>query len=396
MLSRIPPATAALTAAAIAGSLVMGGCSTNTTGVVTHTPALQTIGGRNTARSAVQSALLIAETTNGIALPGGPTPAGVLRRFAALVNGRRTAGALRAGTATASAASAARTASATRRAAATGTSTGPCTNGVKQSQTTDSSGEQITTTDYYYDAACATLEAEEQITVNAPSTPTNTGGSGTIAVYSTTGALRVVQVLTMTVGSTTATSTSPAIETYTLTDNASATAGGTTTASVGATCSGQPGSPAVSCSIAHFGNSGGVAFGEALATAATAGSSGSSNTATTNISFYSAPTIGIEQSGTTWEVTGATAYNTGTSTFTYASSGLTGSGTMSMTDSLYTYVETVTLSASGMTASIVENPNEAVTVPTNIATATTDRTGTGTLNYADGTNEPIAGGLIGY
>jgi hypothetical protein len=393
MLSRIPPATAALTAAAIAASLVLGGCSTGTSGVVTHTPALQTVGGRNTARSAVESALLIAETTNGIALPGGPTPTGVLRRFAALVNGRRTTGALRAA---APAASAARTSASTRRAAATGTSTGPCTSGVKQSQTTGSSGQQITTTDYYYDAACATLEAEEVITVDTPSTPTSTTGSGTITVYSTAGAVRVVQTLAMTVGATTATSSSPSIETYTLTDNASATAGGTTTGSVGATCSGQPSSPSLSCSIAHFGNSGGTLFGESLATAATAGTSTSSNTATTNLGFYSSPTIGIEQSGTTWEITGATAYNSGTSTFTYTSSGLTGSGSMSMTDSLYTYVVTATLSSSGMTVSIIENPNEAVTVPTNIATATTDQTGTGTLNYADGTSEPIAGGLIGY
>ncbi|HTD34660.1 MAG TPA: hypothetical protein VK665_13410 [Candidatus Elarobacter sp.] len=376
MLSRIPPATAALTAAAIAGSLVLGGCSTSTTGVVTHTPALQTVGGRNTARSAVQSALLIAETTNGIALPGGPTPTGVLRRFAALVNARRTAG--------------------TRRAAATGTSTGACSNGVKQSQTTGSSGQQITTTDYYYDAACATLEAEDVITVDTPSTPTNTTGSGTITVYSTAGAVRVVQTLAMTVGSTTATSSSPSNETYTLTDNASATAGGKTTASVGATCMGQPSSPTLNCSIAHFGNSAGTAFGESLATAATAASSGSGNTATTNLGFYSSPTIGISQSGTTWAITGATAYNSGTSTFTYTSSGFTGSGTMSMTDSLYTYVESVTLAASGMTASIVENPNEAVTTKTNIATATTDQTGTGTLNYADATSETIAGGLIGF
>jgi hypothetical protein len=267
---------------------------------------------------------------------------------------------------------------------------------VKQSQTTGSSGQQITTTDYYYDAACATLEAEEIITVDMPSTPTSTTGSGTITVYNTAGAVRVVQTLAMTVGATTATSSSPSIETYTLNDNASATAGGTTTSSVGATCSGQPNSPTLSCSVAHFGNSGGTLFGEALSTAATAGSSSSTNTATTNIGFYSSPTIGIAQSGDQWGISGATAYNSGTSTFTYTSSGFTGSGTMSMTDSLYTYVESVTLSASGMTASIVENPNEAVTTTTNIATATTDRTGTGTLNYADGTSETIAGGLIGF
>lgn len=378
MLSRIPPATAALTAAALASSLALGGCSTNTNGVVTHTPALQTVGGRNTARSIAQSAIIIAETTNGIALPGGPTPAGALRRFAALVRARRASGT-------------------TRGPSATGTSTGACTNGVKQSQTTDpSNGAQTTVTDYYYDAACTNLEAEESITVNKPSTPSNTDGSGTITVYGTTGNLRVVEKLGFEVTSSTATPSTPSTESYTLTDNASATAGGTTTSSVGATCTGQPGSATLNCSMAHSGSSGGTSFGEALATAATAGSSGSSNTATINMGFYTSPTIGIAQSGTTWGVTNATAYNSGTATFTYSSSGLTGNGTMTTKDSLYTYVATSTLSATGLSTSIVENPNEAVTVPTNIATATTDQTGTGTLNYADGTTEPIAGGLLGY
>jgi hypothetical protein len=377
MLSRIPFVPAALTAAALAGSLGLGGCSTNTAGVVTHTPALQTVGGRNTARSAVQSSLLIAMTTNGIALPGGPTPTGVLRRFAALVDARRSAG---------------------RRAAATGSSTGVCTNGVKQSQTTDSNNQQITTTDYYYDAACATLEAEDVITIATPATPTNTTGTGTITVYSSAGAVRVFEQLGMTVTSTTATSNTPSTETYQLTDDASPTSGATATAHVGATCVGQPNSPTLNCSIAHVGTSAGTTFGESLSTAATAAASGSTNnTATTNLAFYAGPGLGISQSGTTWGVTNATSsYNTGTTTFTYTASGFTGSGTMTMTESLYTYTMTVNLTASGLSASIIENPNSAVTTQTNIATATTDQTGTGTLSYADGTSETIAGGLIGF
>ena len=378
MLSRIPFAAAA---AALAATLALGGCSTNTAGVVTHTPALQTVGGRNTARSAVQSTLLIAETTNGIALPGGPTPAGVLRRFAALVNGRRTAGAPSAAQA--------------RRASATGTSTGACNNGVKQSQTTDSSGTQTTITDYYYDAACATLEAEVQIAVQ-PASSNETNGTGTITVYSQAGAVRVVQKLTLTVDSTAATSTKPASENFTLNDSASATAGGTATASVGATCVGEPGSAALSCTVAHTGNSSGTLFGEALSTTATAGASGASNTATTSIAFFASPTLGIAETGVTWGITGGTAYNSGTAKFTYTSSGLTGSGTLTMTDSLYTYAETATLSATGITISLVENPNEVVTTTTNIATATTDQTGTGTVSYADGTSDPIAGGLVGF
>ena len=49
-----------------------------------------------------------------------------------------------------------------------------------------------------------------------------------------------------------------------------------------------------------------------------------------------------------------------------------------------------------MATTIIENPNSAVTVVTPIATANVDAAGTGVLNYADGTTEPIAGGLIGF
>ena len=63
---------------------------------------------------------------------------------------------------------------------------------------------------------------------------------------------------------------------------------------------------------------------------------------------------------------------------------------------LYTYTETATLSATGLSITIVENPNGIVTVDTPIATATIDVGGTGVLTYADGTTESISGGLIGY
>src|ERR1700681_2558979 len=136
MLTRTPPAALAVF---LLGSLGLGGCSTGSNTTVIHTPALQTSGGRDTARSGVQAAILIADTTNGIALPGGPTPASIARRVFGMIH--RARGTL-----------------------ATGTSTGACSNGVKTSAVTNGDGSRTTTTDYYYEAACATLEAEESIT----------------------------------------------------------------------------------------------------------------------------------------------------------------------------------------------------------------------------------------
>src|ERR1700681_3633091 len=136
MLTRTPPAALAVF---LLGSLGLGGCSTSSNATITHTPALQTSGGRDTARSGVQAAILIADTTNGIALPGGPTPASIARRVFGMIHRGR-------GTLT------------------TGTSTGACSNGVKSSAVTNGDGSRTTTTDYYYEAACATLEAEESIT----------------------------------------------------------------------------------------------------------------------------------------------------------------------------------------------------------------------------------------
>ncbi|MDB5027548.1 MAG: hypothetical protein JWO66_1237 [Candidatus Eremiobacteraeota bacterium] len=376
MLNRTPHAAAVSAATALLlGSLSLAGCSTGSNATVTHTPALQTFGGRNTARSSVQSAILVADTTNGIVLPGGPTPAGLARRVLAVVHG-------------------------TRGTSATGTATGTCststTNSTKQSQVTNSDGSRTTTTDYYYDTACATLEAEEKITVATPATLGNTTGSGSIISYDkTTQAVRVSQTLALNVTSTAATSTTPAQETFSMVDTASPTVGGTPTAGVGATCTGSPPSPTLSCSVAHFGTSAGATTGEAFLTTATAGSSSGNATATVSAAFYAGTGLGIAQTSGSWSVTGGSAYNTASATYGYTT-GPTGTGTLTLKDLLYTYVETANVTATGLTSTIIENPNSAVTAVTNIATATVDAGGTGLLSYADGTSEPISGWLVGF
>lgn len=370
MLYRTPRAAATAAAALVVASLGLAGCSTGSNATVTHTPALKTPGGVDTARSAVQVAILVADTTNGIALPGGPTPAGLVRRVYGIVNGRR--------------------------ASATGTSTGACSNGVKQSQTTDAtSGARTTTTDYYYDAACATLEAEEVIVVDKPATPGDTTGSGTITSYSQSGAVRVVQKLTLQTATSTAAAT-PNQVTFTLVDSASATAGGATVAAIGATCVGTPPSATLNCSVAHYGVSAGTTFGESFATTATAGTSGGNATANVSVLFYAGTTLSLAQSGTSWGLGGANAFNNATATYGYTTTGPSGSGTLTLKDTLYTYVETANLSSTGLSITTVENPNAAVTVQTPIDTATVDVAGTGVLTYANGTTEPIAGGLIGF
>ncbi|HEY0615110.1 MAG TPA: hypothetical protein VGC96_10735 [Candidatus Elarobacter sp.] len=372
MLKRIPQTAVAACAALLVTSLGLTGCSSGSNQTVTHTPALQTTGGRATARSGVQAAILVAGTSNGLAFPGGPTPAAVARRVFTLIGNRG------------------------RRPSATGSSTGVCINGRKQSQSTAASGAQTTVTDYYYDVICTTLEEEESITINSPSTPTNTTGTGTITSYSSAGAVRVVQALTFTATFTAATSTAAASETLTMIDGASATAGGTVTSAVGATCIGTPPSSTVNCAVAHNGTVASTAFGEAIGLGAAPATTGTNTTANFSISFYVAGALAIVQSGTAWGISGASAFNTGTGTYTYSSTGSSGSGSLSMTETLYSYTETATLSSSGLSVTIIQNPNAAFNTTSPIATATVDVAGTGVINYADGTSETIAGGLVGF
>jgi hypothetical protein len=362
MLNRTP---AAALAAFLLGSIGLTGCSTSSTATITHTPALQTTGGRDTARSGTQVAILLAGTANGIALPGGPTPAGIVRQILAMRG---------------------------RHVSATGAATGACNNGVKQSSTNNADGSTTTTTDYFFEATCVTLGTEEVIILNKG----GTDGTGTITSYDRTGALHVVEKLTFTESTIAASGSSPASETITLQITASSTAGGATTAQVGATCVGPPNSLNVNCSVAHNGTSGGVGFGDAFATTGTAASGTTSPSTTLNVGFYLGPSLGIIQTGNNWGVSGNSAFNSATGTYTFTSTGNSGSGTLTMKDVLYTYTETATLSSTGLSVTIIQNPNSAFNATTPISTATVDIGGNGTLNYSDGTSETIAGGLVGY
>ncbi len=360
MQIRIP---AAIAAAFALGSVGLAGCSSNTVSTVTHTPALQTNGGRATARSAIQSAIIGTETSNGLAVPGGLTPASAIRTMRAVLHRRTTL--------------------------ATGTSTGACSNGTKRSQATNSDGTVTTTSDLYYDAACATLENEEAITIKAPVSGVS-NAAGTLITYDKTGAVTSSHVLALTA----TTEADNGAETITLTDNAAATIGGTAVDAYGATCVGQPNAVAMTCTAAHYGTTNGTTTGEALSDTTTAGTGGGQNSTEITAAFFLG-SLGIAESGTTWAISNATAYNSGSGTFLWSSTGTTGSGTLTFTDGLYTYALSGTLSSTGLAMTIVENPNSAVTTVTPIATANVDAGGNGTMTYADGTIEPIWGGFIG-
>jgi len=357
---------AAAGVAASLGSAVLAGCSSSPATTVYHTPALQTNGGRATARTMVQTAIIATTTSNGIVVPGGGlTPATAMRTVRAIVRGRR--GTL-----------------------ATGTSTGACTNGTKQSQVTNSDGTVTTTADLYYDAACTTLENEEIITVAAPANGTTTA-SGTLTTYNQSQTVTSSHVLAL---SDTAPSTTTTNETITMTDNAAASVGGATIDQFGVTCVGVPNAVSMTCSSANYGTVSGTTTGESLANTITAGSSGAQNTNAISASFFLG-SEGIALSSATWSITNTTSYDSGTGTFSFTSAGQTGAGTLSLADSLYTYAETGTLGASGMTLTIVQNPNTAFNTTTQIATATVDAGGNGSATYSDGTVEPIWGSLIG-
>ncbi|HEX3550517.1 MAG TPA: hypothetical protein VHT53_09080 [Candidatus Elarobacter sp.] len=378
---RIP----AIVAAAFAlGSLGLTGCSTNAVSTVTHTPALQTNGGRATARSTIQTAIIATEESNGLAYPGGLTPATAMRIMRDVVHGR---GAATASRGTASIVRAPATAG--RAVKATGSATGPCNNGTKQSQTTNSDGTVTTTTDLYYDATCTTLENELAMTVKPPVSGVSSA-NGTLATYDKSGALTSSHVLTLTES----TDADTGADTITLTDNAAATLGGTPIDSLGATCVGPPNSVAMTCTSAHYGTTNSTTTGEALNDVSTAGSGGAQNGTAIAATFFLG-SLGIAESGTTWAITNATGYNSGTGAFLFSSAGNTGSGSVTFTDNLYTYALSGTLSSTGLSLTIVQNPNSAFNTTSPIATATVDAGGNGSMSYADGTVEPIWGGFIG-
>jgi hypothetical protein len=334
------------------GSIVLAGCSSGSNATITHNPPLSTFGGKSTARSSVQSAILVADTSNGNALPGGPTPAGIARQVLDAMRGRQVSAA-----------------------------TGACVNGQKSSQVTEANGSKTTTTDLYYDALCATLEEEEIVNVDTFTGPTSTG-TGSIKTYDRTGTLTSSHQLAISA------TNSATAQTVDVTDTASATVGGTVIASVGASCTGAQNSPTMSCSAAMYGTAGSSTFGQAIADSATAGTGGAKNVMTFNIAFFGSGITGISLTSSGWGVLGSSAFNSATGTYSYSTTGTTGSGTLSMTDSLYTYTVTGNLTATGLAVTIVRNTDP-------IATATIDRAGNGTITYADGTTDVIWGNVVG-
>jgi hypothetical protein len=355
-----PRRVAAVTAAVslLAGPIALAGCSSGSDATITHNPPLSTFGGKSTARSAVQSAMLVADTATGIAIPGGPTPAAIARRVLAIMHGRRTSAA-----------------------------TGVCTSGTKQSSVDNSDGSRTTTTDLYYDAPCTLLEEEQVLNIVTPGNP-RTPVNGTVTTYDRTGTVTSYHKLAITASTVAATSTTPATQTVVYNDTVSVSAGTAPVAAVGATCTGAPSSPTMTCDAAAYGTAAdSTTFGQTVATSGTAGSGGAANSATVSITYYGTGITGIAQSSGNWVVTGVSGFNVASGTYSYSSSGTTGNGTLSLTDSLYTYTVTGKLTATGLTVTIVRNSDP-------IATATIDAAGNGTVTYTDGTTDTVWGDVV--
>jgi hypothetical protein len=345
-------AAAAASVSVLLGSTILAGCSSGSNATITHNPPLSTFGGRSTARSAVQSAILVADTSTGNAVPGGPTPAGIARRVLAMMRSRHVSAV-----------------------------TGPCVSGRKSGQATQPDGSTTTTTDLYYDALCATIEEEEVVNIDTLTGPA-TSGTGTLITFDQTGAVTSYHKLT--INATNGTTS----QTVTVNDAASATVGGTVIAAVGATCAGAANSPAMTCTAAMYGTTAGSTFGQAISETGTAGATpGAANSVVVGVTFYGAGITGIAQSSGSWTVLGPLGFNSGTGTYNYTTTGTTGSGTFSLADSLYTYTVTGNLTAAGLAVTIVRNTDP-------IATATVDKAGNGTISYSDGTSDAIWGNVI--
>jgi hypothetical protein len=348
----------AVSAAIMLAALGFSGCSTGNNATITHNPPLSTFGGKSTARSGVQTAIFAAQGSTGLAVPGGMTPAAIARRFLASSTGRRTS--------------------------ATGTSVGPCLNGTKTSQVTNADGSTDTTTDVYYQATCVTLESEELVHDVTPGATTDSG-TGSITTYDTSGNVTSYHVLALNLAPTSGVTGS---ETITVHDTYSTSNGGTTLGAVGASCVGSPNSPGMTCSLAQAGSASSQGFGQAIQLIGVAGTGGAKNSVTISTVYYDGNGLGIQQTAATWGVTGGASFNAGSGTYTYTTTGTSGSGNLTLTDSVYTYTETATLSATGLSVTIVRGTDP-------IATATIDLAGNGIINYADGSADVVAAGIVG-
>lgn len=352
---RVAAATAAVSI--LLGPIALAGCSSGSAATVTHNPPLSTVGGKSTARSAVQSAILVADAATGLAFPGGPTPAAIARHVLDAMQGRRTSAA-----------------------------TGACINGTKQSSVDNADGSRTDTTDLYYDALCTTLEEEQVLNIVTPGNP-RTPVNGTVTTFDHSGAVTSFHKLAITASTAAATSTTPAMQTVNYNDSVSQSSGTAPLAAVGATCTGAPSSPTMTCNAAMYGTAGTTTFGQTLATSGTAGTGSANNSVTVNVTYYGAGITGIAQSSGAWVVTGVNGFNIANGTYSYSSSGTTGNGTLSLTDSLYTYTVTGKLTATGLTVTIVRNADP-------IATATIDAAGNGTVNYSDGSTDTVWGEVV--
>jgi hypothetical protein len=353
-LRRVAGTTAAVLSCALALGACGGGGGSAPAPVTA--PSFQPAAPKSTVRATLQSALYAVANAHGVTI-SSQTLFGLARRVQAIRHGRRPLSAAPA-----------------------------CSNGqASVGPVTNPDGSQTVTTSFYYDVACTQLEALDVMTLTQ-SSPSAFAATDVLTTYDRTGGVTSYTTATLQ-GSTGAGQDRSTIVATVAKDATSAWF-----AKIGMTCTGPSTGTSIHCGLADVGTVNGSQNGAALDQATSYAISGQTTTATVNVtaSAYSAPS-GLDIAAgpvPVWTVTGAPPLDTVTGTITISSSGAgTTGGSVSLSDAHTGIAVSGTMAPAGSTFTLAQNGAQ-------LATATVDVNGTGTVRYADGTTEQITNWTI--
>jgi hypothetical protein len=266
-----------------------------------------------------------------------------------------------------------------------------CDSGVEGSTTTDPVTQlPISTTTYFYDQACTEPEFTEVLhltTDTVTDTSETVVANGTATYYSMTGAVTQYDPLALNL------SVNDTTETIiiNLTESEEATINGTPYGTFGTTCTLSETADTITCGAAGVYNSNGAQSGVSLSENYTV-TGNSAPTSTITASAYTAASGLAIAPGTSpaWTVTGASPVDTVTGTLTIGALtgvGNTTGGTISLSDATTGVALTGTISTTGVTLTETLAGKQ-------LAGATVNQYGNGTITYADGTSKAIVSWTI--
>ena len=354
-LRRVAGTTVAVLSISL-GLAACGGGGSSSPAPVTP-PPLQPTAPKSTVRATMQTALYAFESANGGTV-GGTTVFGLVRRVQAIRHGRRPMSAAPV-----------------------------CNNGRASAGPVNNPDGSQTYTDYlYYDAACAHLEEMDVMTIAQTSLSAFTAVA-TITTYDPSGNV------TGYTASNIAVNTSGGQDTITVTGTQAKNATAPWFAKLGLTCAGPATGTSIHCGLAAVDSVNGSQTGTAVNETQTFATSGPTSTTivTMTASAYGAPSgLDIAQGAVpVWNVTGAPALDTvtGSTTITFNGSAIA-TGSLSLSDAATGISVVATATSSKVTFTLSQNG-------TQLATASIDGLGNGTVSYGDGTGEQIANWTIG-